>query len=98
MALLQLTVIPLGTGTTSVADYVADIHKVLATTSISYKLNDMGTLLEGDIDQLLAVVRQLYDIPFASGAQRVVTQIAIDDRRDKEVRIGDKISSVEQLI
>jgi len=98
MALLQLTVIPLGTGSASVGDYVAGIQKALPGTGVSFQLNDMGTLIEGDIDELLTVVRQLYDIPFDQGAQRVVTQIVIDDRRDRDVKIGDKITSVQERL
>ena len=98
MALLQLTVIPLGTGSASVGDYVADIQKALVKTGVSFQLNDMGTLIQGDIDELLDVVRTLYDIPFGRGAQRVVTQIVIDDRRDKEVKIGDKIATVHERL
>jgi uncharacterized protein YqgV (UPF0045/DUF77 family) len=39
-------------------------------------------------------VISLYEIPFEEGAVRVVTQITIDDRRDKKIKIGDKIQSV----
>ena len=95
MALLQLTVIPLGTSSASVGDYVTDIYKEVTAAGLSCQLNDMGTLIQGNIDELLAVVRKVYDLPFERGAQRVVTQIVIDDRRDKEVSIGDKITAIQ---
>ncbi|MEN8140318.1 MAG: MTH1187 family thiamine-binding protein [Thermodesulfobacteriota bacterium] len=98
MAILQLTIIPLGTATTSVGDHVAQVQRLLEKSGVDFQLNDMGTLIEGDIDQLLAVVRQVYDIPFNHGAQRVVTQMVIDDRRDKEVHIGDKINFVQERL
>jgi uncharacterized protein YqgV (UPF0045/DUF77 family) len=37
----------------------------------------------------------LHELPFAKGVKRVVTRIVIDDRRDKEVRLGDKTKSVQ---
>lgn len=98
MALLQITTIPLGTDSTSVSPFVAQIQQKLAEENATFKLCDMATIIEGDIDELLRLVRVIYDIPFIAGAERVVTQISIDDRRDKEVAIGDKISSVQTLL
>lgn len=96
MALLQLTVIPLGTATPSVGEYVAEIQKTLKNEKVQFTLNDMGTLIEGEAQDLLALVARIYELPFARGAQRVVTHIVIDDRRDKAVHIGDKIKAVQE--
>lgn len=95
MALLQLTIIPLGTGTPSVGEYVADIQRALEKENIPFRLNDMGTVIEGEAGQLLALVAKIYELPFQRGARRVVTQMVIDDRRDKHVAIGDKIEAVQ---
>jgi len=94
MALMHLTVIPLGTGSTSVGEHVADIQKALEKSGFPFTLTDMGTTVEGSSRELLALAAQLAEIPFAKGVQRVVTQISIDDRRDKKVTLGDKISAV----
>ena len=98
MALLQLTIIPLGTDTTSVGEYVADVQKALENENVAFKLTDMGTLLEGDIQTLLQAVSQIYELPFNRGAQRVVTQMVIDDRRDKDIAIGDKTAAVQKRL
>ena len=98
MALLQLTVVPLGTATTSVGDHVVAIQQLLAAENVDYQLNDMGTLIHGETAQLLALAAKLHEIPFGRGAQRVMTQIVIDDRRDKPVAIGDKTASVRQRL
>lgn len=94
MALLQLTIIPLGTETPSVGGYVADIQHALEKENVRFQLNDMGTLIEGDAQDLFAVVAKIYELPFTKGAKRVVTQLVIDDRRDKKIGIGDKILAV----
>lgn len=94
MALLQLTIIPMGTQTPNVGDYIVEIQKRLTDMGATFTLNDMGTLIEGDAVELLHIVTSLYETPFEIGAMRVVTQITIDDRRDKKVKIGDKIQSV----
>ena len=98
MALLQLTVIPLGTGTPSVGEYVADIQRALEKENVSFQLNDMGTLIEGEAKDLLALVAKIYELPFQKGARRVVTQMVIDDRRDRHVGIGDKIDAVRKRL
>jgi uncharacterized protein (TIGR00106 family) len=95
VALLQLTMIPMGVGV-SVGDYVAEIQKRLEQENARFDLNDMGTLIEGDVQYLLNLVSKIYETPFESGAERVVTNITIDDRRDKKIHIGDKTLSVTQ--
>ena len=97
MALMQLTMIPLGKGV-SVGNYVADIQKRLQEEGATFTLTDMATLIEGDVQDLLSLLAKIYETPFANGAIRVVTNITIDDRRDKSVGIGDKIEAVRRRI
>ena len=94
MALMHLTIIPLGTGSPSVCEFVADIQLVLEKSGFSYKLTDMGTIVEGRPEKLLELAAKLAELPFNKGINRVVTQISMDDRRDRKVSLGDKISSV----
>lgn len=94
MALMEITVVPMGTPTPSIGDYIAEIVTVLEQEEWKYKLADMGSLIEGDVEELLRLAARLHQIPFAKGIQRVMTTIAIDDRRDKRVSLGDKVNSV----
>lgn len=94
MALMQMTVIPIGTPTPSIGDYIAEVVKVLDREGASYELSDMGTIIEAGTDELFTLARELHEVPFAKGIQRVVTIIEIDDRRDKKVGMGDKVRSV----
>ena len=98
MALMHLTVIPLGTASPSVGECVADIQTVLEKSGFPYKLTDMGTIVEGSSKELLALAAQLSELPFSKGIQRVVTQINLDDRRDKKAALGDKIESVAERL
>ena len=95
MALLQLTMIPMGEGV-SVGDYVVEIQKRLEEEKAVFHLEDMGTILEGDIQDLLKLLGKIYETPFEQGAVRVVTNILIDDRRDKDIHIGDKKLAVTE--
>ena len=99
MAIVQVSIVPLGTKTTSISSYVARALKVLQNQkSVKYKLTPMGTILEGDLDKVLSMVRKMHESVFEEGVQRVVTIVNIDDRRDKRVTMESKISSVEDKL
>jgi len=96
MAIVEFTVAPFGTGTPSLSSYVAGVQKVVEEQAgdVKYMLTPMGTILEGDLDEILALIRKAHEVPFAAGAQRVSTQIKIDDRRDKKATMAAKLESV----
>ncbi|GIO16058.1 hypothetical protein J19TS2_56130 [Cohnella xylanilytica] len=100
MAIVQVTIVPLGTGTPSVGEYVAAVQRTLeqAPEKVKWQLTPMSTIIEGDLDELLAVVRRLHEVPFASGALRVSTSITIDDRRDKIGSMQQKLDSVAEKL
>ena len=54
----------------------------------------MGKIIEGSSKELLILAAQLSELPFNQGVHRVLTQITLDDRRDKKVALGDKMASV----
>ena len=96
MALVQVSIVPLGTKTTSISRYVARALKVLqAHKEVKYKLTPMGTVLEGDLDKVLSVVRKMHEKAFDKDVRRVLTTVTIDDRRDKEATMESKVKSVE---
>ena len=99
MAVVSVSVVPVGTGSTSVSAYVARCQEVLgAREGIEYQLTPMATIIEGDLETLLAVVAELHVVPFEKGAQRVLTTIMIDDRRDKETTMAGKLESVRRKL
>lgn len=99
MAIAEVTVVPIGTGSTSLSAYVADIQRVLKEQKgIKYTLTSMSTIIEGSLDDVFAAIRAIHEAPFQSHAQRVSTSIKIDDRRDKEASSEQKLRSVQSLI
>jgi uncharacterized protein (TIGR00106 family) len=94
MAIMEISVVPLGLGQPGMGDYVAAVVKYLENENIPHELTDMGTVVHGQPDMLLRVARALHELPFQQGVKRVMTHISIDDRRDKEVFLGDKKKSV----
>ena len=98
MAVVFLTITPLGTGTPSVSRYVAGVERILRETGLTHQLTAMGTIIEGDLDEILAVVRRMHEHPFTQGAVRVSTLLKIDDRRDRPHTIAGKMRSVEEKL
>ena len=99
MATADLTVIALGRADTSASAYIAEIQRRLAAQDrVRYRLHAMGTSLEGTTDDVLAVVRELHEVPFGMGIERVYTVLKLDDRRDKPQSLEDKVTSVEKLL
>ena len=85
MAIAEISIIPLGTGTPSVSKYVVRACRVLQEeTNIKYELTSMGTIIEGELAEILRIVRKMHESVFDEGALRVVTTVKIDDRRDKK--------------
>ena len=99
MATADLTVIALGRPDASASAYIAEIQRRLATQDrVRYVMHAMGTSLEGTTADILAVVGELHAVPFELGAPRVYTVIKLDERRDREQTLEDKVSSVQRLL
>lgn len=100
MAIAEVTVIPIGTGTTSLSSYVADMQKILERQrGITYQLTSMSTIIEGPLNEVFTAVAALHEAPFLSGAQRVSTSVKIDDRRDKpDASSVQKLQSVQDKL
>lgn len=94
MAIATVHVIPLGTPTPSVGSYIADCVKVLKEMGARFEVNAMGTIIDGEMDEILNIVKKMHEIPFEKGVQRVVTTVTIDDRKDKRVTAREKLASV----
>ncbi len=98
MAMMEISIVPLGTGSTSLSRYVAQVISRLDGAGLAYELTDMGTIIQGDAARLMELAAELHEIPFAHGVKRVYTVIKLDDRRDKPVVLGEKSASVRSKV
>ena len=102
MAIVDVTVIPIGTESPSVSSYVADLQKILKgyeeEGEIRFQLTPMNTIIEGELPILFQVIQDIHESPFQHGIQRVATNIRIDDRRDKKTTMEGKMSSVQRQL
>lgn len=95
MAVCSISVVPIGTGSTSVSSYVAECQKILSDMEgVKYELTPMATMLEGDFAVIMEAVRRLHHVPFERGAKRVLTTVIVDERLDAPLTMKGKIESV----
>jgi uncharacterized protein (TIGR00106 family) len=99
VATAELSVIGLGRSDPSAGAYIAEIQRRLAAQDrVGYELHAMGTNLEGSTEDILALVAELHRVPFDLGLPRAYTVLKLDERRDKEQSLADKVRSVEELL
>jgi len=95
MVIAEVSVVPIGTRTPSVSKYVAKALKVLAEEKgVTYQLTAMGTLIEGELDEVLKAAKKMHECLFDEDIKRVVSTIKIDERRDKSLSMSYKVESV----
>jgi uncharacterized protein (TIGR00106 family) len=99
MAMIDISVVPVGTQSPSVSRFVAGAVRLLQNEpGIKYELTAMNTIIEGDLDKLLALAKRMHRSAFDAGAQRVVTTLRIDERRDKPLTIEGKVKAVREKL
>ncbi len=99
MATADLTIIGLGRSDPSASRYIAAVQRKLnAQDRVKHRLHAMGTSLEGETADILALVGELHAVPFELGLPRVYTVLKLDERRDKAQTLDDKVASVERLL
>ncbi|MBC7092936.1 MTH1187 family thiamine-binding protein [Candidatus Bipolaricaulota bacterium] len=96
MIVCEFSVVPLGRGE-SVSAEVAQCLRIVRESGLSHQLTAMGTLLEGEWDEVMAVVRRCHEAVRARN-RRVLTTIRIDDRDAPPGRLQAKVRSVEEKL
>ncbi len=94
----EISVLPLGTGSPSLSDYVAKAVEVLRKRGLKYQVTAMGTLVEGELGEILEAVREMHEAVLEAGAQRVITTLKVDERRDKPLSLEGKVEAVRKRL
>ena len=94
--LVEFSVAPMGVGE-SISKEVAKVIDIIDRSGLKYKTHAMGTLIEGDWEQCLAVIKQCHDA-VRSASPRVYTRIAIDDRQGNLSNMDRKLDSVREKL
>jgi len=95
MIIADVSVAPIGVGT-SLSSYVKEAHAAIKAANVKYYAGPMGTTFEAEtLDQLFSIIKAAHEAVVNAGAQRIVTTIKIDDRRDKDARMDAKVKALE---
>ena len=94
--IVSFSVIPIGRST-SVGDKIAEVLKIVDRSGLPYKVNPMGTVVEGKWDDIMKLIKKCHSTTMKS-CKRTITTISIDDRKGKTRRIDTKVKSIERRI
>ena len=96
MVLVEFSMTPLGKGE-SVSEYVSRSLDIIDNSGLPYRLTPMGTCLEGEWDEVFAVIRACQE-RMRADCDRITTSIKVDYRAGKSGRLDTKIASVQQRL
>jgi uncharacterized protein (TIGR00106 family) len=96
MPLLEISIVPVGTDSPSFSTQVTDEVRVIKEKDLKYELTPTSTVLEGDIDDLWEAAKQMHQKALEVGPERIVTNINIDHRTDKQMDMDQQIEKVEK--
>ena len=95
--LAQVSIFPLDKGE-GISKYVAEAIDIIDRSGLDYRLTAMGTVLEGDWDTVMRVLKRIRE-KLLKQSKRVYMTIAIDDRvGERRRRIEYKVKTVEQIL
>jgi len=94
--LTEFSIIPIGIGS-SIGDQIAEVLKIIDASGLPYRINPMGTVVEGEWDDIMKLIKKCHETVLNTG-ERVITAISIDDRKGKPNRIEEKIKSIERRL
>ena len=95
MIIAQVSISPVGVGT-ELHEYVKAAVEEIKKSGLRFETNAMATVVEApNLDTLFEVVKKAHNAVLRMGAKRVITELKVDDRRDKKASIESKISAVK---
>lgn len=96
MVLLEFAMAPGGKGE-SVSEYVARILDIIDRSGVPYQLTPMGTILEGDWDQVMGVVTACFKA-LEADCSRIGVNLKVDYRAGPSSRLKCKTAKVEERL
>ena len=98
VVVVEFSVIPVGEGV-SLSKLIAHAVKVLEEKEVKHLTTPMGTILEAKtLSEALRYVEMAHEAIFEAGAKRVVTLIKVDERRDVERSMENKLKSLKKSL
>lgn len=94
--LLEFAMSPMDKGE-SLSKYVARSLDIIDSSGVDYQFTPMGTILEGEWDEVMKVVTACYK-RMSEDCNRITCSIKIDARNSKDGRLGKKTAKVESIL
>jgi uncharacterized protein (TIGR00106 family) len=94
MIIAQLIISPVGENV-SLSKYVKTAISIIKKHNVKFDVNAMSTVIEAEsINELFSIVSDAHEAFVNMGIKRIMTDLKIDDRRDKNATINSKIKAV----
>lgn len=94
MILAQLSIYPVGEGV-SLGRFVKKGVKIIEESGYTYQVGGLSTAIEvPELQDIFDLVEKIRNAQLEEGAQRILIELKVDDRRDKEATLTSKIDSV----
>ena len=96
----EISIYPIATRTTSASFYIAKaIESIQNIKNLRYEINSMGTVLESDsINIIYEASKKMMETVHKLGIDRVEVVIKVDSRRDKHVKMEEKLESIKKYL
>ncbi len=94
--LVEFSIVPVGVGS-SIGDYLAEVLDIVDKSGMPYKVNPMGTVVEGEWPEVFDLIKKCHETVMTK-AERAITTITIDDRKGKPNRLDEKVASIERRL
>ncbi|MGG1685979.1 MULTISPECIES: MTH1187 family thiamine-binding protein [Bacillales] len=98
MALLEISVTPVGTSQTSMNHFVTEAVKLAEKEGFTYHIGPTSTVFEGNVDELFELARDIHTSALGKGTDRVITNIKIEQREDQPLSIDGQVNEVRSSI
>jgi len=89
-ALLSVQILPRTPGGNDVIPYVDRAIGIIRESGVKYRVGPLETTMEGDLDQLLAILKQMNEAMLEMGCESVLSQV--------KLLAGGPLASIDKLL
>ncbi|KAF8470761.1 YkoF-like protein [Kalaharituber pfeilii] len=95
---VDVSLLPIGTGTPSVAQEIAQIQRLLAQSGLVYTMHSAGTTIDGSWDEVMTIIGKFHTLIHDMGVVRIQSDIRVGTRTDKNQPHTEKVAAVERIL
>ena len=92
---IAVQVLPKTTNNNDTYQIVDKAIEIIQKSGIKYRVCPFETVLEGDYDKIMKVIKQMQEACFEAGAKEVITNIKIQNRKNSDVTIEGKMNKYD---